>query len=412
MKKEIKWAAAAFAALALITLIFFAVPSLMARAEGEVQEFEISGGILKKYNGSKSVCSLPSGITEIGPEAFKECSLTSVTIPGEVKKIDEQAFYGCKELSRVTLAPGVESLADGAFAGCEGLESVVIPASVKSIGAGVFAGCKSLRSLDISANNNFFYNDGVLYNRKSTELIQYLPGRRGKQFTIPFTVEEVDRYAFWGADELSDIRLSNNIKEITEHSFSGCGGLTNIFIPESVKRVANYAFSDCVNLAYAGIESKDTQVAEKAFEGCFSGLVKEMGVSEGQAKASKADREEIERLREREEALSRNGISENGISSYSLSQNDISGNDISGNFVSVNALSDNSVSVNSSGEAEYSAAVKDGDTAVAVKKNKDNTYNTTFTPRLNKPGDINMSGDSVIGSGRVSGHSVLIIPDK
>ena len=45
--------------------------------------FEIKDGI----------CIIPSGVTEIGSEAFKGCrSLTEIVIPSSVTKIGENAF--------------------------------------------------------------------------------------------------------------------------------------------------------------------------------------------------------------------------------------------------------------------------------------------------------------------------------
>ena len=55
--------------------------------------FEISDGILTKYNGLESEVVIPDGVSEIGEEAFADCtSLKKVTMEGKIDEIGENAF--------------------------------------------------------------------------------------------------------------------------------------------------------------------------------------------------------------------------------------------------------------------------------------------------------------------------------
>ena len=77
---------------------------------------------------------IPDGAASIGCQAFAYCGgLTSITIPGSVKLIDESAFYGCENLTEVVMGDGVEDIRSGAFTGCYSLSSITVPASVKYI---------------------------------------------------------------------------------------------------------------------------------------------------------------------------------------------------------------------------------------------------------------------------------------
>ena len=69
---------------------------------------------------------IPNTVTEIGDEAFYECSsLTSIIIPNLVKSIGSEAFWGCSSLKSITIPNSVTKIGDYAFCDCVGLTSVI-----------------------------------------------------------------------------------------------------------------------------------------------------------------------------------------------------------------------------------------------------------------------------------------------
>jgi len=86
--------------------------------------------------------------------------------------------------------------------------------------------------------------------------------------------------AFFGAANLTDIRLPANQKEIGDFAFTDCDALETIAIPASVVRIGDYAFSGCDSLKdieFEGTNLKD--IGEDAFENCsLSSLVLPEGV--------------------------------------------------------------------------------------------------------------------------------------
>ena len=92
--------------------------------------------------------SIPGSVKRILHSAFNSCFwLTSITIPGSVKHICDNAFRDCWRLKSVTILDGVEWIHHWAFQGCLELTSVTIPPSVKRIDQGAFEGCRSLTTL-------------------------------------------------------------------------------------------------------------------------------------------------------------------------------------------------------------------------------------------------------------------------
>jgi hypothetical protein len=102
------------------------------------------------------------------------------------------------------------------------------------LGAGVFAGDDELSGVVLGKNKYFVLYDGALYNRDRSKLIQVFSGRIGNVFDMPDSVSSVERYAFWGCDDLEYVELSSHLTEIPEYSFSNCSNLEELSFPKAV----------------------------------------------------------------------------------------------------------------------------------------------------------------------------------
>ena len=101
------------------------------------EDTEISGDLV-----------IPEGVTYVGKYAFLSASISSVTIPSTLKKIEEGTFCWTP-LKNVTFSSGLTTIGKSAFAQCSVLESIVIPEGVTTIEEDAFASCPDLKNLSI-----------------------------------------------------------------------------------------------------------------------------------------------------------------------------------------------------------------------------------------------------------------------
>ena len=127
------------------------------------------------------------------------------------------------------------ALGIAAFASCSGLTSVTIPASVISIGTGPFAGCSRLTSLVVDPGNpNYSSQDGVIYNKDKTALIQYPAGKPGG-FTMPNSVTSIEPYAFAYCPGLTSVTIPDSVTSLGDEAFRNCGSLTSVSIGTTLR---------------------------------------------------------------------------------------------------------------------------------------------------------------------------------
>ena len=99
----------------------------------------------------------PFTVNSIGKYAFKNCKITSISIPEEIKTIGVGAFMNCKKLGYQPYIMGVVIrgkkvvIKSKAFNGCSKLESVRVikKASVKSVAKNAFKGSKKGIRLEV-----------------------------------------------------------------------------------------------------------------------------------------------------------------------------------------------------------------------------------------------------------------------
>lgn len=203
---------------------------------------DVTGGkeiMLYMGNISGNTLEIPETIdgqpvVAIGDFAFAQDfygkSYSAVVIPDSVEKIGSYAFENCAQLSAVTF--GADSaltwIGDGAFTGCAMLESIAIGEQVDSIGQNVFEGCTALASISVaSANVSYAAQDGVLFNKDYSQLIQYPIAKQSTAYTVPAETDYIFANAFAGNTYLQSINL-NQVKVLSDYVFLNCTNLNTV----------------------------------------------------------------------------------------------------------------------------------------------------------------------------------------
>lgn len=250
--------------------------TITATAPSRDFTFDATTGTIKKYNGNDAVVNIPSEIngtpvTTIGNAAFRDSSVTSVTIPASVTEIGANAFAGCTNLTSVTYGgdwsnltiqsgnPAVEDAAkDAANEQLFDFEFIlnntaVVVISYKGTAADVtipsrYKG-KPVTVIDPVA----FYNNSAVTS-----------------VTIPDSVTAIPDYAFGFCSQLTNISIPNSVTFIGFSAFNSCTSLKSITLPSSLSTIQSYAFYNCGNLKTIRIPVSVTSIGNCAFDVCPS----------------------------------------------------------------------------------------------------------------------------------------------
>lgn len=154
------------------------------------------------YSSGLSSANLPSTISSLGIQAFKNSKIQSLTVSCD---IPAQCFMSCSSLETINLNDGVATIYENAFESCASLKNLVLPSTIKLIRSfafqfcsmldnltlslnsnledifgGTFVGCDRLKQINLDPNDkNFKFTNGALTNYNESILITYCSIRDG-----------------------------------------------------------------------------------------------------------------------------------------------------------------------------------------------------------------------------------------
>ena len=193
-------------------------------------------------------------------------SLETFKFPKSVKKIELNAFSGCKNMTSVTFDPNaeIEEFGPGAFGDC-GLQGISIPKNVKKIAKEAFRKCKALTQIDVTEattdidplafqycenleainvskeNTKYSSVDGYLLTQDKKTLVLFPPGKANSKFTLlPPSIEKIGDNSFFNCEKLSNVTIPNKVTSIGKRAFGLCKNLKTItFLCDDMIPAAN-----------------------------------------------------------------------------------------------------------------------------------------------------------------------------
>ena len=209
-------------------------------------------------NSTITSVTIPDTVMRIEYSAFNNCtSLKSINFAekGVLENIGSNAFYKCKALTSVELPQGIVSLSSGVFQGCSSLSYVSIPNSLKIIGKDSFRECGNLSSVDFDTQSELESIENTAFY-KCTNLTEII---------LPNSVVTIGSSAFSNCSSLKTVVLSNTLSTIGGHAFDMCSELSGIVIPDTVTSIGDYAFKSCTSLTEIVVPC---DIGNNAFQTC------------------------------------------------------------------------------------------------------------------------------------------------
>ena len=226
----------------------------------KVIKFDKSTGEIVGGSGLKGHINIPNKIAgvpvvAIKDGAFKNEEFTSISIPSNVNKIGDSAFFECKNLVTVRDAKNITTIGNRAFNNCPKLKNFPFDAPISSIGDEAFYYCKSLESIVLS--------DTVTYiGEGAFKECSFL-----KNIDIPDSVTHIGNDAFARCFDLKTVKLPTSLTVIGEGIFKSCG-LEEITLPDSIVEIGNSAFESCTKLKTVKLPSSLAAIGESSFKSC------------------------------------------------------------------------------------------------------------------------------------------------
>lgn len=184
-------------------------------------EFLISGNCLEKYLGTDEIVSVPEGIEIIGTAAFASCLfLRKVIFPSTLKRIDNLAFYNCKNLE--IDIPKIYSIAEDAFLKCPNVMNDYI---LKEM---------SIEQIEKDRINTFYipsYQRGYRWSSNEIlELLEDIKTTENKYCMQPLVVKRSRNVKIKGLLDINGIKEVNAERTIVYELVDGQQRLTTLYL--------------------------------------------------------------------------------------------------------------------------------------------------------------------------------------
>lgn len=254
-----------------------------------ITQIEIPASVISIGNYAFVSCdalttvTIPSTVTEIGKGIFKDCkSLENATIYSRQTAIPDDMFLNCGNLATVALQPGIKSVGNSSFANCASLDNFSFDTSLVSIGDKAFYAsglgtidleqCKALASIGDFAfakcdrlhtvklgNGTPALGKGLFFDDSALAYV-----------VLPASTTTIPAFTFKGTNAVkSDNILPDGTREIDDYALYGWDHVTDFQLPDATSHIGSGAMEGWTSLEKLSAETLETvpSLGENVWEG-------------------------------------------------------------------------------------------------------------------------------------------------
>lgn len=216
------------------------------------------------------------GICHVRAEEYTQGNLTFTVKDNEaiIKRCDRNTAGSLVIPSEIGGYPVIE-IGESAISGCRWITSVTIPVSIKKMGENAFGGCTQLSEVHYLGSLAEWCQidcENLFSNPMNEAEHLYVEGKevKGEIILASDEITKIPCGSFANCSELTSIVLSTGVVSIGEGAFSRCSGLSTIVFPSGLSIIGDSAFFNCTKLKDIDIPSNVTSIGDRAFFGCAS----------------------------------------------------------------------------------------------------------------------------------------------
>lgn len=218
------------------------------------------------FRNQTRICSV-SGmkyVTEIGSYAFAGCEKLGGFYPDwtdtnekALNIIRNNAFMNCRKLNTTSFLGSVKTIESHAFENCESITDVST-SELTTMGSYAFAKCYRLTNINLKNSTiktipeYAFAYTGV--SKTDEELV----------IGLPSTVQTIGNYAFYDAQRLEFINISN-VTNIGDMAFTYCWKLKTVLTSDNLSKIGGNAFNCCDSLEFFVCKNPNVSIGSGAF---------------------------------------------------------------------------------------------------------------------------------------------------
>lgn len=189
--------------------------------------------------------------------AFMDCyKFASTDFLSKVKTIEDYAFKNCKQIHDL-YANELSTIGAHAFENCDSITDVYAP-ELTTMGSYAFAYCYNLTNVDLKNSKIKTIPEYAFAfigcSKTKTELIVNLPS----------TVQTIGNHAFYDAQRLEFINLSN-VTNIGDMAFTYCWKLKTVLTSDNLTKIGGNAFNCCDSLKFFVCKNPNVSIGSGAF---------------------------------------------------------------------------------------------------------------------------------------------------